>query len=69
MSLKGFHVFFIIVAATFCAAMAGWAFVGSSQELMGEGARPFGVGAAVAAVALYAYGAWFGLKKAKHIIV
>jgi hypothetical protein len=69
MSLKGFHIFFIMVAATFCAAMAGWAFLGSSGDVLGEGAKPFGFTAIIAGVALYAYGAWFAVKKAKHIIV
>jgi hypothetical protein len=69
MSLKGFHVFFIMVAALFSAAMAAWAFLGASSEVLGEAARGFGVGAIVSAIGLFAYGIWFALKKGKTIIV
>ncbi len=69
MSLKGFHVFFIIVAATFCAAMAAWAFVGSSSEVLGGFAKPFGISAIVGSLLLFTYGAWFVLRKSRTLIV
>jgi hypothetical protein len=67
MSLQGFHVFFIMVAALFCVSMAAWAFYGSSEELMGSGARPFGFGSLIAGLGLLSYGLWFALKKSKTL--
>ena len=60
MSLKSFHVFFIVISILLTAGCAVWAF---ANGVTGG----FGPGCAVAAVALVVYGAMF-LKKAKRII-
>jgi hypothetical protein len=60
MSLKGFHVFFIIMAILLAAGFAAW-------SLMNETAVPVGIGSAVLAVALLVYGIWF-IAKSKNII-
>ena len=60
MSLKYFHVFFIVLSILLCAGCAVWAFA--------TGASPvFGASCAVTAVALVIYGIYF-VKKARRII-
>ncbi len=65
MSLKGFHVFFIIVAALFCVLTAVWAFLSSESTGVIKG---FGAFCGLAGLALTAYGVWFVKKKSKTII-
>ncbi len=60
MSLKAFHILFILLAILLASGCAAWAFV-NGVELY------FGVGSVVVAVGLVAYGVWF-LKKSRHII-
>ncbi len=60
MSLKGFHVFFILMAILVAAGFAAW-------SLVNETAVPVGIASAVLAVGLLIYGIWF-LKKSKNII-
>lgn len=60
MSLKGFHVFFIILATLLAAGFAAW-------SLVNETAVPIGITSAVLAVALVVYGIWF-IRKSKNII-
>lgn len=60
MSLKVFHVIFIILAVLMCVGCAAWSFLYSS-------APAFGVACAVIAVVLLVYGVWF-LKKSNKII-
>jgi hypothetical protein len=60
MSLKSFHVFFIVLSILVTAGCAVWAFVNGVSG-------GFGPGCAVASVALLIYGMAF-LKKAKRII-
>lgn len=55
MSLRSFHIFFILLAATGCAALAGWSIWRWSD---GGGAWLFGV-AAAAVLALAPYLRWF----------
>jgi hypothetical protein len=60
MSLKGFHIVFIILSVLLTAGFAGWAF-------SNETALPVGIGSAVLSVLLVIYGIWF-VKKSRNII-
>jgi hypothetical protein len=60
MSLKVFHIIFIILATLLAAAFAAWTFVNQT-------ATGVGVGSAIGAVLLVAYGVWF-VRKSRHII-
>ena len=60
MSLKAFHVFFIIVSILLAAGCAAWGFLNQMTPA-------FGWSCAVAAVALTIYSGFF-IKKAKRII-
>lgn len=60
MSLKAFHVFFIIVAILLTAGCAVWAFVN-------QAAPAFGWSCAMVAVVLVIYSGFF-IKKSKRII-
>jgi hypothetical protein len=60
MSLKAFHIVFIILAIFLAAGCATWSF-------MNEIAIPFGIASAAAGCLLFVYGLWF-LKKARRII-
>ena len=65
MSLKAFHVIFIIAAILLAFGFAAWAFVHGAEE--GRGAlRPYGVGSAVAGVALVGYFAYV-LRKLRNV--
>jgi hypothetical protein len=60
MSLKAFHIFFIVLSIILSVGCAVWAFM--------NGVEPaFGYASAVTAAALIVYGANF-LKKAKQIV-
>ncbi len=61
MSLKSFHILFIIFATLLAAGCAAW-------SLVNQAAPGFGIVSAAAAVALVVYGIWF-LKKSRKIIV
>jgi hypothetical protein len=61
MSLKAFHVIFIILATLLAAGCALWAYVN-------QAAAAFGIISAIVAVTLVIYGIWF-LKKSRKIIV
>ena len=60
MSLKGFHVFFIILATLLAIGFAAW-------SLMNQTAVPIGICSAILALGLIVYGVWF-VKKSKNII-
>jgi hypothetical protein len=60
MSLKAFHILFILLAALLAAGCAAWACVNHIVA--------FGIVSAVVAVALVIYGIWF-LRKSRKIIV
>jgi len=66
MSLKGFHILFIIIATLLCVFVALWAFV--LERYADLGLQIFGGSCAVAAVILPIYGIRF-YRKAKHIKV
>jgi high-affinity Fe2+/Pb2+ permease len=67
MSLKSFHVFFLVLAILFDLGIMAYAFLGDNsvtREL-----RSYGVGLGVIAAALLVYTVWFIRKKAPKIII
>lgn len=58
MSLRAFHIFFIVVAALFALFLAGWGYV-RWQENPATGTLPLAVLSALAAVGLAVYGVRF----------
>jgi hypothetical protein len=66
MSLRGFHLLFITIAALFCAGLGGWALF--LEESEGLGFKLFGGATLAVAIALVFYAISFR-KKAKNIIV
>jgi hypothetical protein len=61
MSLRAFHILFILLAILMAAGCAWWAFAN-------EVAPAFGIACAVAAVGLVIYGVFF-LKKSRKLIL
>jgi high-affinity Fe2+/Pb2+ permease len=67
MSLKSFHVFFLVIAILFDLGMLAYAYFGDStvtREL-----QSYGVGLGIIALVLITYTIWFVRKKAPTIIV
>jgi hypothetical protein len=60
MSLKGFHIVFIILSILLTAGFAYW-------SIANETAVPVGIGSAVLSVVLVVYGIFF-IKKSRNII-
>ena len=60
MSLKAFHVFFIVLSILLAAGCAAWAFVNGASMI-------FGIGSAAVAIALVVY-AFLFVRKARKII-
>ena len=60
MSLKAFHIIFIILAMSLAAVCAAWSFANAI-------AIPFGICSVVVGIVLLIYGIWF-IKKSKGII-
>ena len=60
MSLKGFHILFILLAVIMSAGCAAWSFANNT-------ALPFGIASIVMALLLVFYGIWF-VRKSKGII-
>ena len=67
MSIKGFHLIFITIAALFCAGFGVWALFLDDQS-SGLGTKLFGGATLAAACGLVVYGFYFR-RKAKDIIV
>jgi uncharacterized membrane protein YfbV (UPF0208 family) len=61
MSLKAFHVLFILLATLLALGCSAWSYVNQT-------AAAFGIVSALVAVTLVIYGIWF-LKKSRKIIV
>ena len=61
MSLKAFHIVFILVSVLFCAGLSAWAFMTGASDALGWGS-------AVGALAMAIYFVSF-VKKAKSIII
>lgn len=68
MSLKSFHVFFIVLAVLSSLGFAVWTFTKGGAELA-SGMGALGVFSALASVALAVYGVWFVVRKSGRIIV
>ena len=65
MSLKAFHIFFIVVSIALCVGFGVW----STQNFARSGSwveLALGVGSFIASGALVWYGVWF-LRKLKHV--
>ena len=68
MSIKGFHLIFITIAALFCGGFGVWALFFESAESAGAAIKAFGVVTLIASVALVIYGIYF-YRKSKSLIV
>lgn len=68
MSLKTFHLFFLVIAILFDFAFAAYAFYGPDNEITRE-IKPMGIGSGIFGLILVVYGLWFHLRKAPKIIV
>ncbi|MCC7290979.1 MAG: hypothetical protein IT449_02835 [Phycisphaerales bacterium] len=65
MSLKAFHVFFVLLATALCGMCALWA----AREYMNEHATEmlvFSILSALSGVGILIYGGWF-IRKQKHL--
>ena len=58
MSLKTFHLFFLVIAILFDFGFAAYAFFGPDNEITRE-IRPMGIGSGIFGLVLMAYGIWF----------
>lgn len=67
MSLKSFHVFFLVIAILFDLGMLAYACFGDNRVT--EELKSYGVGLGIIAVILIGYTVWFVRKKAPKIIV
>jgi hypothetical protein len=67
MSIKGFHLIFITIAALFCAGFGVWALFFDQQD-SGIGTKVAGVVTLMASIGLIFYGIHFR-RKSKNIIV
>ena len=68
MSLKSFHVFFIVLAVLSSLGFAVWAFTkGGAEPSSALGAM--GIFSALAGLALAVYGVWFVVCKSGRLIV
>ena len=65
MSLKAFHIFFIVISTLFAFALGVWG-VRDYHGTGSTGSLWLGIGSFVAGVALLIYGRWF-LRKLKHV--
>jgi hypothetical protein len=68
MSLKSFHVFFILLAVLSSMGFALWVFTRGGAELA-SGLGMMGVFSAAMGCALAGYGVWFVLKKSGRLII
>ena len=69
MSLKGFHIVFIILAVLVSLLFAWWSLGTSEGRASGELIRWTGVFSGVLGLALAVYGVWFVKVKRKKIII
>jgi hypothetical protein len=68
MSLKSFHVVFIVLAALSSLGFAVWTFTKAGAELASS-LGALGVLSGLAAVALSVYGVWFVTRKSRRLII
>ena len=67
MSLKTFHLFFLVIAILFDLGILAYAYFGDNSVT--EELRRFGVGFGALAAVLIAYTVWYVRRKAPKIIV
>jgi high-affinity Fe2+/Pb2+ permease len=67
MSLKSFHVFFLVLAILMDLGMLAYAIWG--QNSVARELQSYGIGLGIIAVILIAYTIWFVRKKAPNIII
>jgi high-affinity Fe2+/Pb2+ permease len=67
MSLKSFHVFFLVLAILMDLGMLAYAIWG--QNSVARELQSYGIGLGIIAVILIAYTIWFVRKKAPKIII
>jgi len=65
MSLKAFHIVFIVASILLAFGFAAWAFMNGGEE-GGSSLKSYGIGSAVVGAALIAY-AVYVLKKLRHV--
>ncbi len=68
MSLKSFHVFFLIIASLFDLGILAYSWLGDENSVTRE-LRSYGVGLGIVAALLISYTIWFLKKKAPNIII
>lgn len=68
MSLKGFHIIFIVLAVLCTFGFYGWTLL-QPEAAKSMGVVGLGQGSAITGVLLAVYGIWFVVKKYKKIIV
>jgi hypothetical protein len=68
MSLKGFHILFIVMAFLCSAGFWGWC-AWKSEDAAHLGITALGNFSGSLAIALFVYGTWFVVKKSKTITV
>ena len=68
MSLKGFHILFIVLAFLCTAGFWAWTLL-DRESARNIGALPIGAFSGALAAMLLVYGVWFVVKKARTIIV
>ena len=68
MSLKGFHVVFIVLAALCSISFAVWVFQ-APGDVATDALRTAGWVSGGAGLVLVLYGIWFAMKKSRKIIV
>ncbi len=68
MSLKSFHVVFIVIAMLCAFGFAAWTFVGGSDPAIVQ-QRPIGIVSGILGAVLAVYGVWFVLRKSRRIII
>lgn len=61
MSLKAFHIFFILISVLLAAGCSWWAFANDISAVVG-------ISSAITSAALFVYGIYF-IKKSKRLIV
>ncbi len=66
MSLKAFHIIFIIISVILFVSVAVWALVLTTEQ--STGVKVLGIASVICATGLSVYGVYF-VKKAKNIIV
>ncbi len=68
MSLRAFHIVFIVLSILIAAGFAAWVWLGGAGPEAGAGIKVMGTLSAVLSVGLVFYGVYF-IRNSKHIII